>query len=299
MIAELIHTYSGHKDSIYKLIKLNDEEFLSLSGDGNIVKWDINRPEKAGIAMAKLPVVIYSAKYIVEKNQLWVGTRFGSVYILDLNENKVLKHLELEGDVFAIERLKNWMYTVDSKGNLTQFEIDTLEIVSSRNISENSGRSLCIDEKNERIYSGWSDSYIRVFNPLGELLKEFKAHETSVFSLALSGDGKNLYSGGKDARIRVWDLENNTEVSALNAHWYAIYNLDFTDDYQLLSSTSRDKTAKIWGIDDNGIPILKSVLRPLTEGGHTHSVNTSVWFDDLRRLVTAGDDRIIRVWEVS
>jgi WD40 repeat protein len=298
MITELIHTYSGHKDSIYKLIKLNDEEFLSLSGDGNIVKWDINRPEKAGIAMAKLPVVIYSAKYIVEKNQLWVGTRFGSVYVLDLNDNKVLKHLELEGDVFSMGRLGNWMYSVDAKGNLTQFDVDTLEMVRSIKISENSGRTLCFDEKNERIYSGWSDSYIRVFNLESELIKEFKAHETSVFSLVLGADGKYLYSGGKDARIRVWDLKNNTEISALNAHWYAIYNLDFTEIYQLMSSTSRDKTAKIWEIDDNGIPILKSVLRPLTEGGHTHSVNTSMWFDNPRRLVTAGDDRIIRVWEV-
>jgi WD40 repeat protein len=57
-----------------------------------------------------------------------------------------------------------------------------------------------------------------------------------------------------------------------------------------------DKTVKIWDINTGAL--LKVIDREkYPSRGHSHSVNALCWVGSL--LASAGDDKIIRIWEVS
>lgn len=57
----------------------------------------------------------------------------------------------------------------------------------------------------------WSDNAIRLLDVKGfELVKVFKGHDNSVFSVSFSPDGRYLVSGGNDG-IRLWRIVYNSD----------------------------------------------------------------------------------------
>ncbi len=103
-----------------------------------------------------------------------------------------------------------------------------------------------------------------------------------------------LLSGGKDGHLRGWALSDSPrEVLALPAHRGAIYRIGARADGAMLASVGRDKAVKVWSGSDMS-PVARHEGRGI---GHTHSVNSLLWLDE--HLVTAGDDRVIRVFRPS
>jgi WD40 repeat protein len=101
-----------------------------------------------------------------------------------------------------------------------------------------------------------------------------------------------LLSGGKDGHLRGWSINSTPrEVLASAAHRSALYRIGARADGSLLATVGRDKAVKVWDGRDLG-PIARHEGRA---AGHTHSVNGLVWMDE--HLVTAGDDRVLRVFK--
>jgi len=81
----------------------------------------------------------------------------------------------------------------------------------------------------------------------------------------------------------------------VKAHLFTIHALAVSE-LGWLASGSMDKTVKVW--DRNNGALLKVIDREkYPSRGHSHSVNALCWVG--RLLASAGDDKIIRIWEVS
>ena len=108
----------------------------------------------------------------------------------------------------------------------------------------------------------------------------------------------------------MWMGEDGQLRQEVKAHLFTIHALAGSE-LGWLASGSMDKTVKIW--DRNTGELLKVIDREkYPSRGHSHSVNALCWLalaksgpnanleTGLRRLLaSAGDDKIIRVWEVS
>lgn len=121
----------------------------------------------------------------------------------------------------------------------------------------------------------------------GKALHEMTQHTDWITAIAFSPDGVLLASGDRNGGLRVWEAATGNEFYTLNGHKGAITSLSFRADSNVLASASEDGTVKLW--DMNAGKQMKNINA--NPGGVL-----SVDFAPDGKLVTAGRDRLVRIW---
>jgi WD40 repeat protein len=294
-----LHTLKGHRDSVYTLVQGKDPwEFYSAGGDGYIVKWDLRKPE-TGTLIAKLDASIYSMHFDAEKNELIVGQNYEGIHIIDMQNKKVKSSLKLtSAAIFDIQRGVDELYVATGDGVVIVVDLKHMAVRKHVKAGHERARTIAIDEVNNRLSVGYSDSSIRQFNRNDfTLIHEWKAHENSVFHLKHEYPGGPLLSVSRDARLKVWKGENPHEAhTSIVAHMYAINHFDFSPDGKHFVTCSMDKSIKVW--DAETYRLLK-VIDKARYASHGTSINRVLWTPFEQQLVAASDDRTLTVWHVE
>jgi len=132
----------------------------------------------------------------------------------------------------------------------------------------------------------------------GKTLKEtvvLEGNQNIVSALAFSPDGRLLASGDSSGKIILFDVK---ERKILTSRWInhsaRINSLSWTADSQYCASGSLDTHVYIWSVAK---PTKSTVVKNAGPGG----VNAVLWLEGGkdRKLVSAGADACVRVWEVK
>jgi len=110
-----------------------------------------------------------------------------------------------------------------------------------------------------------------------------------VHALAFSPDGRRIAIGGRDGLVREFDVRRQKLLPAWERrHAGYIRSLAYRPDGRVLASGGRDGSLWLWEARTG------RALKQLK--GHTDDVN-SVEFDAHERLLSASDDKTVRVWD--
>ncbi len=291
---------SGHNAAIYKLVPgLKLGHFISGSGDGWIVDWEETTPE-TGKLIAQSDRQVFSLLAIPEQELLLAGNMEGYLNWVDLRNTEASKRTLMHpGGIFGLARSGDYFYALGGDGVLSKWDLLRRRVVESLRLSTKSLRSFSFHPDDAVLAIGASDGHIYFVDEkefvLINVIKD--AHDKSVFSLAFSYDGGKLLSGGRDALLKCWHFyaKQPKLETTINAHWFTINAIAFHPKGHIFATASRDKTMKIW--ETKTLKVLK-VLEGVRDGGHVNSVNTLLWIDEGKFLVSAGDDRMIILWEL-
>ena len=287
----------GHKQGVYALLHLRGSSVIvSAGGDGAVVKWDLdeNGPVRmnpglsvAGVLFAQLPEPVFCLMEGLD-GVIWAGTQGGLVFKLVSGEAPRMIKLGTSS-VFFISRWMDGRIAVGLGSGELVFLDDELQLLDRKSLGKKSLRC-CLGDRG---LIGGSDGLIWRLDAQGDILKRWDANSPSVFCLAEDAQG-DIVSGGRDALL-MWMGEDGGLKQEVKAHLFTIHALAGSE-LGWLASGSMDKTVKIW--DRNTGELLKVIDREkYPSRGHSHSVNTLCWVG--RLLASAGDDKIIRIWEVS
>jgi len=287
----------GHKQGVYALLNLRGSSVIvSAGGDGAVVKWDLDEngpvrmnpePSVAGVLFAQLPEPVFCLMEGLE-GVIWAGTQGGLVFKLVYGEAPRMIKLGTSS-VFFISRWMDGRIAVGLGSGELVFLDDELQLLDRKSLGKKSLRC-CLGDRG---LIGGSDGLIWRLDAQGRVLSFWKANSPSVFCLAEDFQG-DIVSGGRDALL-MWMGEDGELKQEVKAHLFTIHALAGSD-LGWLASGSMDKTVKIW--DRNTGELLKVIDREkYPSRGHSHSVNALCWVG--RLLASAGDDKIIRIWEVS
>jgi WD40 repeat protein len=239
------------------------------------------------VLFAQLPEPVFCLMEGLE-GMIWAGTQGGLVFKLVSGEAPRMIKLGTSS-VFFISPWMDGRIAVGLGSGELVFLDDQMQLLDRKSLGKKSLRC-CLGDRG---LIGGSDGLIWRLDAQGRVLSFWKANSPSVFCLAEDAQG-DIVSGGRDALL-MWMGEDGELKQEVKAHLFTIHALAGSD-LGWLASGSMDKTVKIW--DRNSGALLKVIDREkYPSRGHSHSVNALCWVG--RLLASAGDDKIIRIWEVS
>ncbi|MFF7455621.1 TIR domain-containing protein [Kitasatospora sp. NPDC008115] len=132
------------------------------------------------------------------------------------------------------------------------------------------------------------DDTVRIwYRRTGAHLITLREHRGRVRSIAFSPDGRQLLTGCDDATVRISDIATGRVEAELGGHTDRVYAVAPARDSAWLASVSWDGTALIW--------VDRAVRHRLTS--HIGRLWTAAAHPHRPLLATAGDDRVVRIWD--
>ncbi len=153
--------------------------------------------------------------------------------------------------------------------------------------SQDSLSVTAVDREGRRAASGDDEGTVRLWDlSRGECIVSFKAHDGPVTAICFQGAGRLGVSMEEGGPVRVWEADTGLTRVALSAEQTTA--LAFHPDGSHVVCACEDGTIGIWDI------VTRRVVRSLRS--HEEGVSSIAMSADGSRVLTAGMDRIARLW---
>lgn len=295
---ELKATLPGHQNPIFALEGIVGASILYSAGnDKGVVEWDLERMIFNRI-LCSVPASVYALHHIPDTTYLAIGMRNGEIYIVDYTVQKLVAKLQVEmGAVFCIKSLKNKqeLIATGEEGKAYVWDLATFSLLYCFNIAKHTVRTFAISDDETMIVFGDKEGSLHLFDALDyHCVISQKRHERAISSLCFVG--KDVLSGGRDAKLIQSTTPTFTIKQEVIPHMFTVYGIVQLYPSTEIVTVSRDKTIKVWSED---LKLAKNISVDRGYDAHRLSINT-VYFDSFtQRLYTAGDDKLLKVWQVG
>jgi WD40 repeat protein len=129
----------------------------------------------------------------------------------------------------------------------------------------------------------------------GRFMRPLTDAKSGVKAIAFSPDGAMLATGGADSAVRIWTVATGERTFFLFGHQNPVTVLAWSPDGHVVASGSTDGAVILWRV--KGIAGAGSPAGTLA-GGHG-AVRALGFYADSTRLVSGGDDKLVRVWDAQ
>ena len=174
-------------------------------------------------------------------------------------------------------------------GKVVLFDVTTGSRVTEVGEEFDSVLAADISPDQTHVALGGPDKVVKIFATAnGSMRAKIKKHTDWVTAVAYSPDGVLLASGDRSGGLHVWESGSANLFYTLSGHQSAITDLCYRADSNVLVSSSEDGTVRMWEM--NGGTEIKNWQ------AHGGTGVLSVEFTHDGRMVTAGRDKVVRVW---
>lgn len=126
----------------------------------------------------------------------------------------------------------------------------------------------------------------------GRALKVLDAHRGEVRDVVFTSDGKRLLSAGQDGAIHIWDAHSGRKLSTLRPRGTPIRDIAVAGSSVAVAAEQPE--VELYAMASEKRPAAPKKLR-----GHHGWVRAVALSADGRRLVSAGHDRVVRLWNTD
>ncbi|MBW4619980.1 MAG: AAA-like domain-containing protein [Cyanosarcina radialis HA8281-LM2] len=222
----------------------------------------------------------------------------------------------------------------DNRGQIRLLKFDGQNLKESIVFAEkheNGIESLNFSPDGQIIATASRDKTVKIWNLQGKLKKTI-SYNTRVWSLRFSPDSSRFVVGGEHSEAYLYDLNTGKQISLKtdrSASRSIVYAVGFTPDNQYIFTVDDDSTLYKWDLAGNrvgeplksyqgsvrNIGVVDELLATAGSGGtvylwnfqgqqiadfkgHRGTVRSLGFSRDGKKLVSAGDDGVARVWKI-
>ena len=293
----LSNTLSGHQNPIFTISRgIGPNSLFTAGNDKGVVEWDLATGKFKRILCA-VPASVYTLHLLEEEGVMIIGLRNGEVWFVDTDKQSLLGKVQTEkGAVFAVKVLpeKREVIATGEEGFAYVWSLDDYKLLYRFHVADTTVRVIEPYPNTNLIAFGDKNGFVYVYDTTDfQQIAKQQIHSLPVTALASSNT--SLLSGGRDAKLVQLSFKDLSVMQSITPHMFTVYSILPHPDLPLVATVSRDKSIKIW--DAVSLTLLKNVSIERGYDAHRLSINTAIWLQD--KLITAGDDKLVKVWDVS
>ncbi|MFC4034434.1 TIR domain-containing protein [Streptomyces polygonati] len=273
----------------------HDSQLVTAGGDGLVQIWDAETGQGKRILRGhgrRVNAVAFGS----DGSRLASGGSDGVVRLWDVRTGRRLNELTGSGDrlVSAVfSPAGPVLATAASTGHVSLWNAESGAFLRELDVETDHTWAEAFSADGDMIATANDDDTVRLWwRGTGSHVTRLAGHQGRVRSISFASDGATVATGCDDGRVRVWKVEDSGDSSltaTLSAHTDRVYAVAFGSDSSWIGSASWDGTAVVWRGQE-----ARHVLR-----GHTGKLWTAAAHPSRPLLATAGDDRVIRLWNAE
>lgn len=286
----------GHDGSVIQGIAWSPDGNRLVSGawDGQVIIWEVDQ-RQAVFEMQGHLSEITSVAY--SRDGTWVasGDSSGQIFAWDaLSGELVFTTEHHEQHIVDIHFLSNGRQAISGAhdGKAVMWDVVTGDSIKELALDDPI-YSIAAHPDDEHVAIGTASGDVYLWLPATDQLTRIFTHPDGyVHQVNWSPDGHYLAASADGNSITIWNTSSGYQHRELIGHVDWVFGLDWSPLAPLkLASGSRNGVVLTWDVE--------SPRRLATFEGHQGIVHTIAYHPDGSRLASAGNDGLIRIWEVE
>lgn len=159
--------------------------------------------------------------------------------------------------------------------------------------------------------SGGDDNKVKLWNfKQKKCLYTFEGHLDYIRTVHFHYELAWMMSASDDQTIRIWNWQNRTCIAILTGHNHYIMSSHFHPSEDMIISSSLDQTVRVWDFKSlrqkffasgksADVMLGTDVVVKFVLEGHDRGVNWASFQNNGQYIVTAADDRSVRLWRYT
>jgi len=135
----------------------------------------------------------------------------------------------------------------------------------------------------------------------GDWLGTFLGHKGAIWTAKLDTDGGRAVTGSADFTAKVWDTFTGSELATL-AHNHIVRSVDISPSGSHIVTGGQEKKLRLYDVERPETEPFVFVTNESEASGstlaHDGTIKSVVWDDERSQVVSAGEDKIVRWWDL-
>jgi len=312
LTGQMLHNCkNGVADILSITISPNEKKIATSSSDNNVIIWDI----ESGLALTKFQghnkkvgVSVFSSK----GDKLLTYSEDCTAKVWESNSGKIIFELEskmkqIEGAFFLKDDL-NIITLGKRELNLWNKNNGAIKWDISGSIGKLPGNIMPINrnfihEKSKRIITLKGDTAAVINVESGETIFNIIETNTNISNACFSNQGNLIATGSYKGIVRIWNSITGSQIASFSLPKESLIScLSFSPDDKKVAIALDNNSIEIYDIENKKIDFkLTEGVTQILQDGFVKSawINSINYSPNGLYLAAAGDDKVVRVWDVK
>ncbi|MEL7500234.1 MAG: protein kinase [Planctomycetota bacterium] len=273
---------------------VDGNRIVTVADDQTVRIWNANRP-LSSVRVTAHAREVWCADQSPDGTLVASGGEAGLVSLIDTENGTVTDQLKHEAAVLCLKFAPGGeLVTSGADHQIHIWDTDQRKVIHEFEAHDDFVWDVSFSPDGKWLVSASSDGTAKVWSTVDWSLEAtLEGHEAGLASARFSPDGAYLLTASDDCSIRLWDASSykhlHTFVGHKNPVWRAVFS---PVDSNVFASSGYDGKLILWDL-------AKRQPRPVSIKGHTSQVAGLTFTPDGKRLVSAGDDGLVKFWDVE